>query len=50
MPSRQMIWTLVGGVGLLWPLYRIMRADAPRIYEPLRVPPELMPAAPGFGS
>ncbi len=47
--SWQMIWALFLGVSLLWPLYRVMRADAPRIYDPRQVPPELMPAAPGFG-
>jgi len=49
MPSWQMIWTLGGGAVLLWPLYRVMRADAPRIYDPQQVPPELMPTASQFG-
>lgn len=49
MPSWQMIWTLGGGVVLLWPLYRVMKADAPRIYDPRQVPPELMPTASKFG-
>jgi hypothetical protein len=49
MPSWQMIWMLGGGAVLLWPLYRVMRADAPRIYDPQQVPPELMPNASGFG-
>jgi hypothetical protein len=47
--SWQMIWALFLGVSLVWPLYRVMRADAPRIYDPQQVPPELMPTAPQFG-
>jgi hypothetical protein len=47
--SWQMIWALFLGVSLLWPLYRVMRADAPRIYDPRQVPPELMPTASQFG-
>jgi hypothetical protein len=47
--SWQMIWALFLGVSLLWPLYRVMRADAPRVYDPRQVPPELMPTASQFG-
>jgi hypothetical protein len=32
------------GVVFLWPLYKIMQADAPRCYDPGHVPPELLPA------
>jgi hypothetical protein len=45
----QMIWALFLGVSLLWPVYRVMRADAPRIYDPRQVPPELMPTTSQFG-
>jgi hypothetical protein len=45
----QMVWPLFLGVSLLWPLYRVMQADAPRIYDLRQVPPELMPTAPEFG-
>jgi hypothetical protein len=45
----QMIWALFLGMSLLWPLYRVMQADAPRIYDPRQVPPELMPTASQFG-
>ena len=31
------------GVVLLWPLYKVMQANAPRSYDPRHVPPELMP-------
>jgi hypothetical protein len=47
--SWQMIWALFLGVSLLWPLYRVMKADAPRIYDPQQVPQELMPTASKFG-
>jgi hypothetical protein len=45
----QVIWALFLGVSLVWPLYRVMRADAPRVYDPRQVPPELMPTASQFG-
>jgi hypothetical protein len=45
----QMIWALFLGVSLLWPVYRVMRADAPRVYDPQQVPPELMPTVSQFG-
>jgi hypothetical protein len=45
----QMIWALFLGVSLLWPLCRVMRADAPRVYDPRQVPPKLMPTASQFG-
>jgi hypothetical protein len=31
------------GILLLWPVYRVMRANAPRRYDPRQVPPELLP-------
>lgn len=45
----QMIWALFLGVSLLWPVYRVMRAAAPRVYDPQQVPSELMPTASQFG-
>lgn len=45
----QMIWALFLGVSLLWPVYRVVRADAPRTYDPRQMPPELMPTASQFG-
>jgi len=41
-----MIWTLAAGAGLIWPLYRIVMANAPRTYDPRALPAELMPASP----
>jgi len=38
-----MAWALYTGVLLLWPVYRVMQANAPRIYDPRHVPPELVP-------
>jgi hypothetical protein len=31
------------GVVLLWPLYKVIKANAPRSYDPRHVPPELLP-------
>jgi hypothetical protein len=28
---------------LVWPVYKVMQANAPRSYGPRQVPPELMP-------
>jgi len=38
-----MAWALCAGVLLLWPVFRVMRANAPRAYDPRQVPAELMP-------
>lgn len=43
--SWSMVWTLYLGVGLVWPLYRVMMANAPRSYDPRDVPQELVPTA-----
>jgi hypothetical protein len=47
--SWQMVWALVVGAGLLWPLYRVMRANAPRSYDPRQIPRELLPSASDLG-
>ena len=39
-----MVWALYLGVLLVWPLYRLMQANAPRAYEPGAIPPEVLPA------
>ena len=31
------------GAVLVWPVYKVMQANAPRSYDPRQVPPELMP-------
>ena len=31
------------GAALVWPVYKVMQANAPRSYDPRQVPPELMP-------
>ena len=41
--EANMVWALYAGVLLVWPLYGLMRANAPRSYDPRHVPPELMP-------
>lgn len=38
-----MIWTLYLGVGLVWPVYRLMMANAPRRYDPRDIPAEMIP-------
>src|SRR5262249_54026242 len=38
-----MAWALYTGVLLVWPVYRVMQANAPRTYDPRHVPPELIP-------
>jgi hypothetical protein len=40
----KMAWVLYTGVLLVWPLDRVMQANAPRSYDPQRVPPEVLPA------
>jgi hypothetical protein len=44
--SWSMIWTLYLGVGLVWPVYRLMMANAPRRYDPRDIPPLMIPASP----
>lgn len=39
----QMAWALYAGVLLVWPVYRVVKANAPRCYDPRHVPPELLP-------
>jgi len=39
----QMAWALSTGILLVWPVYRVIRANAPRDYDPRHVPPELLP-------
>jgi hypothetical protein len=41
--SWNMIWTLYLGVGLVWPVYRLMMANAPRRYDPRDIPAEMIP-------
>jgi hypothetical protein len=36
------LMTYTGAI-LVWPLYKVMQANAPRAYDPHHVPPELMP-------
>jgi hypothetical protein len=45
--SWSMVWTLFAGVGLVWPLYRVMMANTPRSYDPRAVPAGMMPARSG---
>lgn len=47
--SWSMIWTLCAGLGLVWPLYRVMMANAPRRYDPREVPAQMMPASQRWG-
>jgi hypothetical protein len=39
----QMVWALSAGILLVWPVYRVMKANAPRRYDPRHVPLELLP-------
>jgi hypothetical protein len=39
----KMGWALYAGVALVWPVYRLMRANAPRGYDPRQVPREMLP-------
>jgi len=47
--SWSMAWTLYIGVGLVWPLYRLVMANAPRSYDPREVPKELLPTPSTLG-
>jgi hypothetical protein len=38
-----MVWTLYLGVGLVWPVYRLMKANAPSAYDPRSIPAEMLP-------
>ena len=38
-----MVWALMVGGGLVFPLYRVLGRNTPRTYDPSRIPPELMP-------
>jgi hypothetical protein len=42
-----MVWTLYLGIGLVWPLYRVMMSNASHAYDPRAVPSAMLPAAPG---
>jgi hypothetical protein len=39
----QLVWVLVSGALLVWPVYRLIRTNAPRIYDPRQVPGQLLP-------
>lgn len=39
----QLVWVLISGGALVWPVYRLIRTNAPRVYDPRRVPGELLP-------
>jgi hypothetical protein len=38
-----MAWALYAGVLLVWPIYRVIKSNAPRVYDPRHVPPDLVP-------
>jgi hypothetical protein len=40
--ALSLFFTLVTGVGLFWPLYRVVQANAPRSYDPQAIPEKLI--------
>jgi hypothetical protein len=41
-PKMEVLYLLIGGFALCWPLYTMVRNNAPRAYDPKQLPEELM--------